>query len=480
MIYMILTILLPAAAGAALPLLHLRHRARCAYVTTATAAVCALAASSIAASYGDGARVLFSIASGLDIAVAADGISAVFAPLFALCWLIVAVYAFMYVKHEGRDDRFFAFFLLSLGAMMALAFSANLVTMYLSFEFATLCSMPLVLHTGTKEATAAAVKYLFYSIAGAFMGLFGIVVLFGKTGPAMFALGGVLDGEASGGLIAWAIMLSILGFGTKAGMYPMHGWLPTAHPAAPAPASALLSGIIAKAGVLAVIRVVFYTVGEDAIRGTWVQTAWTALAALTVLVGSMMAYREDILKKRLAYSTVSNISYIMLGLSTLTMTGFYGAILHVIAHAFAKCALFLCAGSIIYKTERTRVSELSGIGRRMPVTMAAFTAASLSLIGIPPFLGFSSKWYLCLGGLDAGGAYAAAVPIVLIISALLTAGYLLPPVISGFFPGGDGRLPKARDEAPASMTSACVMFSALSLIAGIAGGAPMDVLKTLF
>lgn len=465
MTYIILTIVIPIIAGALLPVWRFGSRttARAVYVLASTAAACAAAVMSFLRGES---FLLLTLADGVTISYGVDRIAVIFAAVFVFSFFIVAIYAPRYIKHEGRDDRFFAFFLLSLGAMMSLSFSSNLVTMYFSFELVTLLSMPLVLHSGTKEANAAALKYLFYSIAGALMGLFGIVVLHPITNAGAFSLGGSLSSTSSSAMVCTAVFMCVVGFGAKAGMYPMHGWLPSAHPVAPAPASALLSGIIAKAGILAVIRVVFYVVGIDAIRGTWTAVTWTVLASITVVMGSMMAYREDILKKRLAYSTVSNISYMMLGLSMLSATGELGAIMHFIAHALAKNALFLSAGSVIYKTGKTKVSELSGIGRRMPVTMGAFTVAALSLIGIPPLLGFTSKWYLCMAGVEEGGALAVIVPAVLIVSALLTAGYLLPVVIKGYFPGKGSAKPDV-DEAPAPMVFAAVLFAALSLVTGI-------------
>ncbi len=466
----IVTFLLPIFAGVLLPVLRPGDLARRVYVAAIAAVTCALA---IATVILGGSVTAVSLAEGLDISYAADALSAVFAVLFSVCWLLVSIYAPTYIKHEGHDDRFFAFFLLTLGAMLSLSFSANILTLYLSFELVTLLSFPLVLHSGTKEAVAASMKYLFYSVAGALLALFGMIFIYSYTDAGTFLPGGTLT--EAGRYLPLAVFLCIIGFGTKAGMYPMHGWLPSAHPVAPAPASALLSGIIAKAGVLAVIRVVFYTVGADAVRGTWAAVAWMVLAAITVLMGSMMAYREGVLKKRLAYSTVSNISYIMLGLSTLTVTGELGGLLHLIAHALAKNALFLAAGAIIYKTGKTEVSELSGIGRRMPVTLGAFTVASLSLIGIPPLLGFTSKWYLASSGIELGGAVAVIVPAVLIISALLTAGYLLPIVIDGYFPKNGAKV-EGRCEAPVSMTLPTVIFAALSLIIGVLGKPLSDFL----
>lgn len=469
----VFSILTALVAGALLPIIKPNDTVRRIYVSAAT--VISVAFAAVFAVKG-GSLTLFSMADGLDVMFAADGMAAIFASVISVAWILVAVYAFTYIKHEGCDDRFFAFYLISLGMLLSLAFSANLVTMYLSFELVTLMSMPLVLHSGEKAAVSAAMKYLFYSVAGGFMGLFGIFFIHNATG-GVFTAGGNIVSDSK--WLPIAILLAIIGFGTKAGMYPMHGWLPTAHPVAPAPASAVLSAVIAKAGIIAVVRIVFYSVGADYIRGNWVGKIWLILAMITVVMGSAMAYREKILKKRLAYSTVSNVSYVMLGLASLTVTGMTGAITHVIAHALAKNALFLCAGAIIYKTGRTTVDELMGIGKRMPITMACFTAASLSLVGIPPMAGFVSKWSLALGGASMEmGAFDVLVPVCLIISALLTAGYLLTPVINAFFPGRDAT-PEARDEAPLSMTVPMIIFCVLSLVLGVLGGPLTGAIEAL-
>ena len=200
------------------------------------------------------------------------------------------------------------------------------------------------------------------------------------------------------------------------------------------------SAIIVKSGVLAVIRGVYYIIGPDFIRGTWVQTAWMSLSLLTVFMGSMLAYREKVFKKRLAYSTISQVSYILFGLSLLTPTGMTGALLHVVFHACVKCALFLTAGIFIFRTGKTRVDEYTGIGKRMKVTLWCYTFASLALIGIPPFSGFTSKWYLAQGALQSEtGIFRILGPVILLLSALLTAGYLLPITMKGFLPGVGGQ-----------------------------------------
>lgn len=368
-----------------------------------------------------------------------DGISRVFVTVVSIVWLCGGVFAFEYMKHEKEEKRYFGFYLILYGILVALDFSGNIITFYMFYEMMTLLSMPLVLHTKSKEAIMAGLKYMFYSFCGAYMVLYGIYFLFRFSNTLTFTAGGVLNQDLIQGrepFLLFVAFLMILGFSVKAGMFPMHGWLPTAHPVAPAPASAVLSGIIVKSGVLGIIRTVYYLFGADFIRDTWVQKTWLCLTLFTVFMGSMLAYREKVLKKRLAYSTVSQISYILFGLAVLNPTAVTGSLLHVICHAFIKCTLFLCAGAIIYKTGKTRVDELKGIGKEMPILLWCYTICSLALIGIPPTGGFLSKWYLAAGALKSKlPVFSWLGPVVLLVSALLTAGYLLPVAIDGFFPG---------------------------------------------
>ena len=280
-----------------------------------------------------------------------DALGKFFLIAVLILYTAVVFYAFEYMTMEENQNVFFAFLYVSLGALIAVCASGNLVTVYLFFEMATLTTVPLVLHEGTKPAIAAGMKYLFYSIGGALMGLFGVffIYFYGAAGRN-FQLGGFLDEAVSSGhrgMILTAVFIAIIGFGTKAGLYPMHGWLPTAHPIAPAPASALLSGIIAKAGVIAVVRLVYYSVGADYLRGTWVQMTWMILAMLTIFMGSMMAFLEKNMKKRLAFSTISQISYIMLALSTLSDTGVRGGLIHMMSHPNTKAKATLTKIAII-------------------------------------------------------------------------------------------------------------------------------------
>ncbi len=388
-----------------------------------------------------GGLTMLRLTDQLSLGLHADGVSRLFAMLTASVWLLVGIYSVAYMSHEEEEHRFFGYYLIVVGVLMGLNFSANLITLYVFYELMTLTSLPLVLHERSKEAVRAGLKYLFYSVAGAFLALFGIFFLAGVSESLTFTAGGVLnDGALAGkeGVFLISAFCMILGFGAKAGMFPLHGWLPTAHPVAPACASAVLSGLITKAGVLAIIRVVYYVIGADRLRGTWVQNAWILLTLLTVFMGSMLAYKEPVMKKRLAYSTVSQVSYVLFGLSMLNQTAFVGALSHVVFHSVIKNVLFLTAGAVIVTTGWTRVEQMRGLGQVMPKTLACYTAAALALIGIPPASGFVSKWYLASGALSSGtGVWAWAGPAVLLVSALLTAGYLLPLTIQGFFPGHD-------------------------------------------
>lgn len=465
MLYPYLSMLIPIFFGILLLILNLKESRRL-KLFAVTLAIAASLAFVIVSAIGDKhISELIPFSDTLGIVFETDGLSKLFALTTNLIWLFVAVYSFGYMKHEQNENLFYGFMLITLGVLNALWFSGNLLTMYLCFELATLASMPMVLSSLSKEAIKAAQKYLFYSIGGAFLALFGIVVLYSKgLGDGIFGVDTVAI-PTDDPLVLTAMLMMIIGFGTKAGMYPMHGWLPTAHPVAPSPASALLSGLIAEAGVFAVIRVTRCT--PVSVKGTWVQYVWLVLALITVFIGSMMAYREKHIKKRLAYSTVSQVSYMMAGLACCNSIAFYGAILHYIFHTIIKTALFMSAGSIIMQTGKTNVDELEGVGKEMPVTMWGYTLASLGLIGIPPACGFFSKYYLCVGALgDVGlGAFGYIIPAVLIISALLTAGYLLPVTVKGFFPN-KAFIPEKR-ETGAVMYIPLLLLGVLTFLASL-------------
>ncbi len=415
---------------------------------------------------------LFSFGGNLSVFFRIDELGRLFAAVVIFVWLLAGFHAFGYMKHEREEKRYFSFYLMVFGILHALVFAGNMVTFYLCYELMTLLSFPLILHNRSKEAIMGGLKYLFYSLFGAYLVLFGLFFLNRYAFSLDFLSGSALNLQAVAGneaIMLIAVFSMILGFSVKAGMFPLHAWLPTAHPVAPAPASAVMSGIIVKVGVLGVIRVVYCLIGPDFIRGTWVQTVWMSLALLTVFMGSMLAYREKVLKKRLAYSTVSQASYILFGLSLLQAQALTGALLHVVFHAIIKSCLFLFAGAIIFKTGKTRVEELRGVGKEMPVTLWCYTFAAAALIGIPPASGFISKWHLALGALDTGiPVFSWLGPVVLLVSALLTAGYLLPITIHGFLPGADFSSAGLKKKEPGlAMLLPIAMLAVLAIALGM-------------
>lgn len=381
--------------------------------------------------------LLWNLTDTLPIWWKIDIVGKYFAGLTSIVWTLSGLFAFQYMHHEKNPHRFFGFYLMTYGILAGLDFSGNIITFYLFYEMMTIVTMPLVAHSLTKEAVAASLKYLFYSLFGAFMGLLGIFMVFGYCKDLAFTPGGVLDaGLTAGkeGFLLVSAMVMIVGFGTKAGMFPLHGWLPTAHPVAPAPASAVLSGIITKSGVLGIIRVLYYVIGFDMLRGTWVQYVSLTLALLTVFMGSMMAFCEKVFKKRLAFSTVSQVSYVLFGLFAFDATAMRGALLHIVFHSIIKNVLFLTAGAIIFYTGLTNVKEYEHMGRKMPGVMVCYTLCSLGLVGIPPLSGFVSKWYLATGAYNADiGIFTWLGPVILLVSALLTAVYLLEICVKSFF-----------------------------------------------
>ncbi len=477
--FLMIPVFLPILCGLLAGLLPVFRQRKALRIFTGASLVLSAASMLTAALRYPGEQLtLWQMTSTIPLQLRLDDLSRFFLSLVAVMWTLSGFYSFEYMDHEQEEHRFQAFYLVTLGVLSGLTMAANLVTLYMFYEAMTLVTVPLVLHSRTKESIAAAIKYLVYSIFGASAALLGIFYLNQVCSSLSFVPGGTLNADLAKGQQGTLLLVSflmILGFGTKAGMFPLHGWLPTAHPAAPAPASAVLSGIITKMGVLGIIRVVFYCIGAETLRGTWVQTAWMILTLITVFMGSMLALKEDLFKKRLAYSSVSQVSYVLFGLSTLTLTGFSGALLHVLFHSAIKITLFMTAGAVICKTGLTKVSELRGIGKRQPLIFVLFTVVSLGLIGIPPTGGFVSKWYLASGALALEDAFRIIGPAVLLISAILTAAYLLTISIHGFLPGRDFDLSSAAPASPGPLMAVpMLLLSLFTVLGGMFPGAFAD------
>ena len=467
-IMLIIPILLPIIAGVLIQPLGLHDRKKREVYVASVVLINFVIVALLAITAGSEPLTILRLNRVVDITFKIDGMSKLFTCLASFLWVTATFYSFEYIKHEGKDERFYTFFVVTIGALIGIGYAANLQTLYLFYEMMTLVTFPLVMHSETEQAVQAGKKYLAYSFVGANIALAGFFFLYQYCDSTQFLAGGSLNLTKVGGnvlLVQVVALLTIMGFGCKAGMFPLHAWLPSGHPVAPAPASAVLSGVITKAGVLAIIRVMYYMIGVDFLRGTWVQYVLLALTLYTVFMGSMLAFKEKLFKKRLAYSSVSQVSYVLFGLMTMSKLGFVGALLHIIAHAFVKNILFLSAGSVIYKRHKTYVTELRGIGKEMPITMWCFTLASIALVGIPPTSGFESKWFLAMGALQSDiGIFKYLGPATLLVSAFLTAGYLLSIMSKAFFPGEDYPYESfEKTEANAYMTIPMIILTVLAV-----------------
>jgi multicomponent Na+:H+ antiporter subunit D len=379
--------------------------------------------------------VVSQILPGISLAFRVDAFGLLFGFGASLLWIATSFYSIGYMRalEEHAQTRYFACFALALSATMGVAFSANLFTLFLFYEALTLTTYPLVAHKETPEAKAGARKYVIYLLGAAKLFLIAaIVITYNVAGTLDFRKGGVLSGPELAHeptLLFVVFVLFLFGFAKNA-LMPLHSWLPAAM-VAPTPVSALLHAVaVVKTGVFATLRVFLFIFGPDAMRLLGVDALALGVASLTILGGSLLALGQDNLKARLAFSTVSQLAYVVLGAAMLAPSGILGGVAHVTNHAVSKITLFLCAGSIYISTHKTEVSQMSGLARQMPWTMAAFALATLSMVGIPPTSGFVSKWYLALGSVERGSTWLLGV---LLASSLLNAAYLGPIVYKAYF-----------------------------------------------
>ena len=380
--------------------------------------------------------VLFRLLPGIELAFRVDAFGLLFASGASLLWILTSFYSIGYMRSlkEHAQTRYFACFALALSATVGVAFSANLFTLFLFYEALTLVTYPLVGHKETAEARAGARKYVIYLLGAAKVFLVAAIILtYNVAGTLEFRKGGILPVEqiTAQPLLLYVIFaLFLFGFAKNA-LVPLHSWLPAAM-VAPTPVSALLHAVaVVKTGVFSTVRVFLFIFGADAMHKIEADQLALVAASVTILVGSLLALGQDNLKARLAFSTVSQLSYIILGAALLNQSGVLGGVSHITNHAVSKITLFLCAGSIYVSTHKTKISQMSGLARRMPWTMAAFAVASLSVVGIPGTSGFVSKWYLALGSVDH--SHSLTLLGVLLISSLLNAAYLGPVVYKAYF-----------------------------------------------
>jgi multicomponent Na+:H+ antiporter subunit D len=408
---------------------------------------------------------LIDVLPGVGIAFRVDSLGLLFALVASSLWIVTSAYSIGYMRglKEHSQTRYFCFFALALSAAIGVAFSANLLTLYLFYEMLSFATYPLVTHHQDHEARSSGRKYLLY-IVGTSVGLVlpAMLICYNLTGTLEFGKQGFLAGAgASKSLTALLLFMLVFGF-AKAAIMPLHSWLPAAM-VAPTPVSALLHAVaVVKVGVFSVVRVLTGVFGTDLLLSFNLGTVITFIAAVTILVGSFIALSQDGLKRLLAFSTIAQLSYIVLGVGLLSPKGMTGGMTHIAMHAFGKITLFFCAGAIFVATGKKKISEMVGIGRRMPVTMTAFFIGSLSIIGMPPCGGFISKWYLVLGSLEA---HQMSILFVLLTSSLLNAAYFMPFVYKAFFCRPEEAMFKNTvQEAPAFCVVPLVITALISVI----------------
>lgn len=431
-----LTLLVPLLGGALLPLMRLDTVKKRAIYVEAVVCVTTVMVWAVLLTRQNTRYTLYTMLEGLSLSFRVDGMSCVFAGLVSLLWPIASLYGFEYMTHEERPNAFFVFYTISYAVTLAVAFSGSLFTLYVFYECLTLITLPLVTHKQDTPSAHAGRQYLTYSITGAAMAFVALIFVIHYGHTTDFVLGGVLDRAAVMGhetLLQWIFLMAFVGFGTKAAVLPMYAWLPSAS-VAPTPVTALLHAVaVVNTGAFSVLRLIYYSFGADFLRGTGAQSAAVLIACATILFGSGMAVKEQHFKRRLAYSTVSNLSYMLMGAALMTPDGMTGSLSHLVLHGIMKITLFYCAGAVLVRTGREYVQDLRGYGRLMPFTCFAFTVGAVAMVGIPPLCGFVSKWNLLTAAGSAGGWMGVVCIATLIISAVLTAIYLFGPVMSMYF-----------------------------------------------
>lgn len=437
-----LSIIYPLIAGAVLLIWAPKDRkSRNDYVMRVVLITSAVVIATVLTSWFQGANAtalhVLRMSSKLSLDFRLDGASMLFGLLIGVLWPVTTLYAFSYMEHEGNENKFFAYFIMTYGTVAGIAFSANMLTMYLCYELMTLATLPLVMHEMDGKARSAGQKYILYSMTGAAL-IFVTLMFLLEYGVSLdFVFGGILDYSRMAGHekdLMIVFVLGFFGFGVKAAIFPFHGWLPAAS-VAPTPVTALLHAVaVVKSGAFAVMRLIYFLFGTSFLFGTWAQYLVMMAAAFTIVYGSVSALRMPHLKRRLAFSTISNLSYILLSFAIMTPLGLLGGFLHMLFHAVCKITLFFCAGSILHHGHLEYSADMEGLHKKMPVTCAVFLIAGLALMGVPPFGGFISKWTIATAATSLGiwAGYAAAA--ALIVSAVLTALYMLTPVIRFYFP----------------------------------------------
>lgn len=474
---MLIAFLTPLLGGLILPYLKIKTRKmRTAYVEAITLLTSLLVLRLLF--IGAEPTTLIHYSKSFRLTFGLDGMGKVFLGLMAFLWPLAALYASEYMEHEEREDKFFSFYTMTYGVMIIFCCTANLFTMYVLFECITLITLPLVWHKKDAKSIRAARAYIRYSIGCAAFA-FAAMILLSVYGSGSFQTGGIIR-EMPRQLANLTFLAAFFGFGVKAAVFPLCAWLPRAS-AAPTPVTALLHAVaVVNAGVFAVLRVIYHVFGTELLRGSWAQTIALSFSAATIIFGAWMAVRDTHVKRKLAYSTVSNLGYMLLGASLMTTDGMTGSLAHMVCHGIMKILLFFCIGAVMVKTGRTQVFQMRGLARRMPLTFTFFVVGAIALMGIPPLCGFISKYHLVNAAVAAGGTWAWLGTFCLLLSSLLTAVYTLSMLLPAFFlpMDNDAELPKRCDPG-LRMLLPFALIAAACLLLGVYSEPLMQVLRSI-
>ncbi len=437
---MLFAVLIPFVSGVLVPVLPFKSRRGMLWFMEAAVTLNSLLVFCILAFRPEEALTIFRFTGNLSITLQADGLGSLYAALVAFLWPLAMLYSFEYMKHEGNEKTFFMFYIITYGVTLGVALAENILTMYFFFEMLSLVTLPLVMHTRTREAILASRTYLYNMLGGAAFAFIGMIFILTYGTTSSFVAGGVLDPAKIGGRAGMMPVIYVLcfcGFAVKTAMWPFSSWLPKAG-VAPTPVTALLHAVaVVNTGAFATMRVTYFSFGTEMLRGTWAQDVIMALAIFTIVYGCSRALKETHIKRRLAWSTAGNLSYVLFGVAMMTPMGLAGAMAHMVFHSFIKICSFFCAGAVMYMSDRKYIYELDGFGRRMPKVFGIFTVSALALMGVPGLCGFVSKWNLAKAAVDSENVLAYVGVAALLVSALLTAIYMLTIVVRAYFPGKD-------------------------------------------
>ena len=420
--------------------------------------------------------------NNLSISFKIDGMTMVFAGLVAILWPLATLYAFEYMSHEKHEKSFFLFYTMTYGVTLGVAFASDMLSLYFFYELLTLVTVPLVMHAQNRESVLAVRKYLYFALGGAAFALMGMIFLMVYGQTCEFTLGGVFTAEAlaqHGQLLLWIYLFSFMGFGVKAAMFPTSSWLPQAG-VAPTPVTALLHAVaVVNAGAFAIIRLTYYSFGTEFLRGTWVQNVCLILTMFTIVYGCSRAVKESHIKRRLAWSTVSNLSYIVFGAVIMTPQGLVGALAHFVFHGFMKITSFLCAGAFMHQTGKKHVYEMDGMGRKMKIVFATFAVSALGLMGVPGLAGFISKWNLVEAAVYSGNTVSYVGIACLLVSALLTAIYMLSVVRRAFLPATGEQLAEPVGDPSWQMCLPLLICAAATVLLGLFSSPLIDFFRAI-